>query len=128
MNVNKNGGICQAPIPIIIAAKLLSSANELAGLGGLSEEVLRPLLDHEGFVGLGAISPDYPYLGIGAVIKLGSSKGWAEAMHRTHTGDRLKAGIGHVKDMPSSKASPPAAIRRTKTNWIQPSTRFGMLC
>ena len=103
-------------------AKLLNSPNELVGLGGLSKEALSALLEHDAFVALGAISPDYPYLGVGAlaqsssvgalIIKalakllgLGgsSSQEWADTMHRARTGQRLKAGIQHVKAMPPGK-------------------------
>jgi len=87
----------------LTVAKLLNSPNELVGLGGLSKQELAPLLQNDEFVGLGAISPDYPYLGVGAIANVGSSKEWADTMHRARTGQRLKAGIQYIKAMPSGK-------------------------
>jgi hypothetical protein len=42
---------------------------------------------------LGATSPDYPYLAIGAA---GAAE-WADLMHYQHTGDMVKAGVETVK-------------------------------
>ncbi|WP_319469975.1 zinc dependent phospholipase C family protein [uncultured Pseudodesulfovibrio sp.] len=47
------------------------------------------------FVELGAVSPDYPYLS----VMDSNSKIWADAMHYTNVGDRLKAGIEVLRDL-----------------------------
>lgn len=47
------------------------------------------------FCELGAVSPDYPYLAIGAT---GAAE-WADLMHYQHTGDMVKAGIAAVKEL-----------------------------
>lgn len=44
---------------------------------------------------LGAVSPDYPYLAIGAK---GAAQ-WADMMHYQHTGDMVKAGVETVKGL-----------------------------
>jgi hypothetical protein len=80
-------------------AVLQSSPNELATLEGLSKQELGPLMLHNKFFELGAVSPDYPYLGVGAALGIGTSKDWADAMHLAHTGDRLKAGIQLIRGM-----------------------------
>lgn len=44
---------------------------------------------------LGAVSPDYPYLAVGAT---GAAE-WADLMHYQHTGDMVKAGVETVKGL-----------------------------
>jgi hypothetical protein len=44
---------------------------------------------------LGAVSPDYPYLAVGAK---GAAE-WADLMHYQHTGDMVKAGVEAVKGL-----------------------------
>lgn len=47
------------------------------------------------FVELGSVSPDYPYLS----VMDDDAKVWADAMHYTNVGDRLKAGIEVLRDL-----------------------------
>jgi len=44
---------------------------------------------------LGAESPDYPYLAVGAQ----GAAAWADLMHYQHTGDMVKVGIETVKEL-----------------------------
>ncbi len=44
---------------------------------------------------LGAVSPDYPYLAIGAT----GATAWADLMHYKHTGDMVKAGVEVVRGL-----------------------------
>jgi hypothetical protein len=47
------------------------------------------------FCELGSVSPDYPYLAIGAR----GAAAWADLMHYQHTGDMVKAGVEAVKGL-----------------------------
>jgi len=76
-------------------ASLLNSPNALAGLGGLSKPELAPLLMYNKFFELGVVGPDYPYLSVAS----SAAKAWADAMHYTRTGNRLRAGIRFVRKM-----------------------------
>lgn len=44
---------------------------------------------------LGAVSPDYPYLALGAE----GATAWADLMHYRHTGDMVKAGIATIRKL-----------------------------
>lgn len=47
---------------------------------------------------LGAVSPDYPYLAVGAE----GAADWADLMHYQHTGDMVKAGVETVSGLTGS--------------------------
>lgn len=52
--------------------------------------VARPLGRYRGFLELGAVSPDYPYLDVNPFT---GSKRWADQMHYVRTGQMLGAGL-----------------------------------
>ncbi len=80
-------------------AALLGSPNELKGLAGLSLPQLAPLLFYSKFFELGVVSPDYPYMHISS----SGAKKWADVMHYTKTGDRIKAGAALVRGLPEEE-------------------------
>lgn len=59
---------------------------------GLSKPAAAALNDWLGYVELGAVSPDYPYL----AIANGNAARWADLMHYERTGDMLQALIAAV--------------------------------
>lgn len=69
--------------------------NSLKDIDGLQPDKQYQLNRWFRFVELGAVSPDYPYLTVlddSAII-------WADAMHYTRVGDRLKAGVHALQDL-----------------------------
>ena len=72
---------------------ITGSPKEIAGLGGLDNRTIGPLLTYAKYTQLGAVSPDYPYLHLGNK----ASAAWADAMHYYRTGDRLKQGAAYVR-------------------------------
>lgn len=69
---------------------------------GLPDEVAGLVLKHPAYVELGAISPDMPYL-----ARLGKSEPsnrWADLMHRSRTGARLRAGTAAVRGLAGDPA------------------------
>lgn len=60
-----------------------------------STEAITSVLDYFKFCELGAVSPDYPYLAVGD----NDAASWANAMHYTRTGEMIKSGIKHIKQL-----------------------------
>lgn len=61
----------------------------LERIDGFIPKACAALMDYFKFCELGAVSPDYPYLGIG---NRGAAQ-WADRMHYEHTGDMIKTGV-----------------------------------
>ncbi len=76
-------------------ANLMRETSRLEEIGGFPTEAITALLDWFEFAELGAVSPDYPYLSIGD----DNAAKWADAMHYTHTGEMIRAGIGILREM-----------------------------
>lgn len=68
---------------------------------GFPREALPIIFDWLKYCELGAVSPDYPYLDIAHARR---ASAWADAMHLTRSGDRIKRGIEVLSKMPSSDA------------------------
>ena len=66
----------------------------LGAVQGLAPEKAYQITRWTRFVELGAVSPDYPYLS----VMDEDAKIWADAMHYTNVGDRLKAGIEALRE------------------------------
>lgn len=65
---------------------------------------------------LGVVSPDYPYLAVGAT----GAAGWADLMHYLHTGDMVKAGVETVKGLTGiSRRISGATILRCPRMWCR---------
>lgn len=65
---------------------------KIAAGPGLPDEVALALAKHFKFCELGAVSPDYPYLALGA-----PDNRWADLMHYQATGQMVSAGVGAVQ-------------------------------
>jgi len=76
-----------------ITAVNIASETYRVQAAGISREAAIALGRYKGFLELGAVSPDYPYLDVG----FGSSaKKWADKMHYTNTGFMVGHGIEHL--------------------------------
>jgi len=79
----------------ITAVNIASETHRLQS-AGISREASIALGRYKGFLELGAVSPDYPYLDIG----FGSSaKKWADKMHYRDTGYMIGHGIEHLSSV-----------------------------
>ena len=74
---------------------IAGSPKKIYGLGNINKKTIGPILTYSKYTELGAVSPDYPYLHLGNK----ASKTWADAMHYTHTGDRLKQGAAYIRTL-----------------------------
>lgn len=72
---------------------------QLESIPGFVDDAIISVLDYFKFCELGAVSPDYPYLGLGS---RGASK-WADQMHYERTGDMIKSGVKYVESMPDDE-------------------------
>lgn len=70
--------------------------NRLKDIDSLTPADKRSLFDFRPYVEVGAIAPDYPYLG-------GQSK-WADNMHYRYTGDMIRRGIIEIGNITPSPA------------------------
>jgi hypothetical protein len=61
----------------------------------LSPESQSALLKHKKYAQLGAVSPDYPYLGFGDP----GAGDWADAMHHDHTLRLLRSGVDNLRTL-----------------------------
>ncbi len=69
---------------------------QLESIPGFPGSAITSLLDYFKFCELGAVSPDYPYLGVGS---RGATQ-WADRMHYERTGNMINAGIDILAEMP----------------------------
>ncbi len=74
---------------------ILRDPIRLEATPGFTNEAISALLEYFRFTELGAVSPDYPYLAIGD----SHAAQWADAMHHTHTGAMLQAGVEILEGM-----------------------------
>lgn len=81
---------------------------QLEHIEGFDPDAITALLDYFKFCELGAVSPDYPYLGIGS---RGATQ-WADRMHYERTGDMIKAGVETLA------SAPPSEDRRKAFAWL----------
>lgn len=72
---------------------------QLESIPGFVGDAITSVLDHFKFCELGAVSPDYPYLGLG---NRGATQ-WADRMHYEYTGDMIKSGVRCVVSMPNGE-------------------------
>lgn len=74
---------------------ILRDPTRLEATPGFTDEAISALLEYFRFTELGAVSPDYPYLAIGD----SNAAQWADAMHYTHTGAMIQAGVEILEGM-----------------------------
>jgi hypothetical protein len=67
---------------------------KLDGIPGFPVAAIRAFNRRLKYCELGAVSPDYPYLGL-----TNSAKNWADLMHYTRTGEMIHSGIRRVKSL-----------------------------
>lgn len=77
----------------------LRTPDQLESIPGFVDDSITPILDYFKFCELGAVSPDYPYLGIG---NRGATQ-WADRMHYENTGDMIKSGVEYIASMPNGE-------------------------
>lgn len=61
----------------------------LEAIDTLDDPVIQALLEYINYCGLGAVSPDYPYLSLGDY----SAEGWANGMHYYHSADFVQRAV-----------------------------------
>lgn len=81
---------------------------QLEHIEGFEPDAITALMDYFKFCELGAVSPDYPYLGIGS---RGATQ-WADRMHYERTGDMIKVGVETLA------TAPPSEDRRKAFAWL----------
>jgi len=81
---------------------------QLEGIPGFGNDAITSVLDYFKFCELGAVSPDYPYLGLG---NRGATQ-WADRMHYEGTGDMIKSGVKCIASMPLGES------RRKAFAWL----------
>jgi len=77
----------------------LREPGQLESIPGFVDDAITPVLDYFKFCELGAVSPDYPYLGVG---NRGATQ-WADRMHYEYTGDMIKSGVRCIASMPDGE-------------------------
>lgn len=77
----------------------LREPSQLESIPGFVDDAITPVLDYFKFCELGAVSPDYPYLGLG---NRGAAQ-WADRMHYESTGDMIKSGVKCIVSMPNGE-------------------------
>jgi hypothetical protein len=79
----------------ITLVNIARETRRLEAVAGFPPEAILALQRHLPFCELGAVSPDYPYLAIANE----QAKQWADAMHYTNTGVRIKIGITETQKL-----------------------------
>ncbi|HYH43601.1 MAG TPA: zinc dependent phospholipase C family protein, partial [Burkholderiales bacterium] len=73
----------------ITLVNIARETRRLEAIEGFPPQAILALQRHLPFCELGCVSTDYPYLAIASSQALA----WADAMHYSNTGDRIKAGV-----------------------------------
>ena len=79
----------------ITLVNIARETRRLEAVRGFPSEAILALQRHLPFCELGAVSPDYPYLAIANE----EAKAWADAMHYSSTGERIKTGVAETKKL-----------------------------
>ena len=77
----------------ITLVNIARETRRLDGVAGFPKDAILALQRHLPFCELGAVSPDYPYLAIANA----QAKRWADAMHYSNTGARIRIGVAEVQ-------------------------------